>query len=98
MHEPVTLTPLFLAEEEFMPESIEPGILYISEFHGITIHLCACGCKSKTVMDLQPRWKDGWILTRNGDKVTFRPSIGNFSGENPYHAHYVITDNIAEFC
>ena len=27
------------------------------------------------------------------NKVTLRPSIGNFNGETPYHAHYYITDN-----
>lgn len=78
---------------ELIPEIIEEGILYISLKYGCAIHLCACGCKDKTVTAFKPEWKDGWTLTCVNDKVTLRPSIGNFAGENPYHAHYYITEN-----
>ena len=78
-------------------EELEEGKLYISLKYGIAIHLCACGCKGKTVTGLAPRWKNDWTLIDNDGKVTLRPSIGNFSGENPYHAHYFITNNKIEW-
>lgn len=78
---------------ETIPNELEEGKLYISLEYGIAIHLCACGCKGKTVTGLKEHWNDGWTLTDNDGKVTLRPSIGNFSGENPYHAHYFITNN-----
>lgn len=78
---------------ETIQNELEEGKLYISYEHGVAIHLCACGCKGKTVTDLKPRWKSGWTIAEANGKVTLRPSIGNFSGENPYHAHYFITEN-----
>ena len=57
---------------------------------GIAVHLCACGCKGKTATPLS---NTGWQLTNTNGKVTLRPSIGNFTGQSPYHAHYYITDN-----
>lgn len=79
---------------EFIPEKPEDGILYISERFGLAIHLCACGCRRKTVT---PLGEGEWTLTKQDDKITLRPSIGNFIGENPYHAHYYITDNKIEW-
>ena len=79
-----------------IPRPIKPGIIYVSEKYGVAIHLCACGCGKETVTPLG----DGeWTLTKSGDKVSLTPSIGNFIWERPnYHAHYVITDNVAKFC
>jgi hypothetical protein len=85
------LTPAYV---EHMPDKLEPGKLYISTVFKLAIHLCACGCGGQTVTPL----KDGeWTLTDKGGIVTLRPSIGNWSGENPYHAHYYITDNKIEW-
>lgn len=81
------ITPVYCDQ---MPKEIEAGKLYISKEYRIAIHLCACGCGVKTVTPI----KEGeWSLTENNGNITLRPSIGNFSGENPYHAHYYITDN-----
>lgn len=77
-----------------IPKDLETGKLYISKEYSIAIHLCACGCEGHTVTPLGP---GEWTLTENADKVTLRPSIGNWSGENPYHAHYLITDNKIEW-
>lgn len=77
-----------------IPAQLETGKIYISKDFEIAIHLCACGCGEQTVT---PIGKDGWALTENIGGITLRPSIGNFMGENPYHAHYYITDNRIEW-
>lgn len=81
------LTPVYC---EQMPADMEPAKLYISHKFSLAIHLCACGCGGKTVT---PLGGDGWTLEDSNGVVTLRPSIGNWSGENPYHAHYYITAN-----
>ncbi len=73
-----------------IPKELEHGILYISKKHEVAIHLCACGCMRKTVTSL---WEGHWTLTEKDGLVTLRPSIGNFIGESPYHAHYFVTKN-----
>ena len=89
------IKPIFLNQEEFVPNVLEDGVLYIHEHFGLAIHNCACGCGGKTVTPLGNR---GWTLTKNGDKVSLNPSIGNWSGENPYHAHYFIVENKINWC
>ena len=77
-----------------IPANLETGKIYISKEYSIAIHLCACGCGGKTVTPI----KSGeWTLTENNGKITLRPSIGNWNGENSYHAHYFITDNNIEW-
>lgn len=73
---------------EYIPDELKEAKLYISKKFGVAIHLCACGCKVKAVTPL-----DRWTLTIKSDKITLRPSIGNWKGERQYHAHYYITDN-----
>jgi len=78
-----------------MPEVLEEGKLYISEQYSCAIHLCLCGCGGKAVT---PLGQDGWELIKHNDgSVSLTPSIGNWIGENPFHAHYIITKNIANF-
>jgi hypothetical protein len=86
-----SLIPVYVDKIE---KPLEEGKCYISKEFGIAIHLCACGCGEETVMDLKPNWKDGWNLIENPDgTISFTPSVGNWSGQNPYHAHYFITNN-----
>lgn len=85
------LTPLHCYE---IPKDLAEAVLYISKEYGVAIHLCACGCGGKTVT---PLGSGNWSLIENGEKVTMRPSIGNWSGESPYHAHYYITENRIEW-
>lgn len=87
------LTPIFC---ELVPDTLEEGKLYISERYSCAIHLCACGCGQKTVTPINSPKE--WQLTNNNGLITLRPSIGNFNGENPYHAHYFITNNKIEWC
>lgn len=79
---------------ELMPGEMKAGILYISEKYQTAIHLCACGCGGKTVT---PLGAGEWQMSKEGNVVTLRPSIGNWAGENPYHAHYYITKNKIEW-
>lgn len=81
------LQPVYCVE---MPKELESGKLYISKEYKVAIHLCACGCGGKTVTPIEDT---EWKLTEDDGKVTLRPSIGNFNGEEPYHAHYFITEN-----
>lgn len=81
------IQPVFV---DFIPEVLEEGKIYISGEYDSATHLCACGCKGKVVT---PLIKGEWTITDNKGLITLRPSIGNWTGENPYHAHYYITDN-----
>ena len=100
MHE-IDFIKIFELKHEYcetIPSELESGIAYISEKYGVSIHLCACGCGEKTVLPLEKNGS-GWVLIKNEDgTVSFTPSIGNWSGENPYHAHYFITKNKIIWC
>lgn len=87
------LIPVFV---ETIDSDLEEGKLYISEKYRCAIHLCACGCKQKTVT---PLGKGEWTLQKTENNiVSLTPSIGNFKWENPYHAHYFITNNKIVWC
>lgn len=88
-----TIIPVYVDQ---IPDKLEYGKIYISKRYGTAVHLCACGCGEKTVTPFSHiiEGKDhGWKFTFDGDIVTLSPSIGNFSGEKPYHAHYYIWQN-----
>ena len=83
---------LRLENVEFVPATLEPGVLYVSVRFGTAIHLCACGCDTHTVTRLKPHWEDGWTLTEG---PTLRPSVGN---QNlPCKSHYYITNGLIEW-
>jgi hypothetical protein len=84
------LKPLFI---KYIPVLKEHGIPYISEEFEVSVHLCACGCGGVTVQPFNDKF-DGWDITIENDMVSFTPSVGNFSGENPYHVHYYIKNNM----
>ena len=81
---------------EYVPKSLEPGVLYVSERFETAIHLCACGwCNQKTVTPFHSP-VTGWTYKRDEqDRVTLRPSIGNF--QMPCKSHYWITENRIEW-
>src|SRR5208283_1667393 len=77
------ISELIIIFVEYIPMEIEEGIIYISTKYCISFHLCACGCGGKTFLPF-----DGWVHNFQDGKLSTSPSIGNFLGENPYHAHY----------
>jgi hypothetical protein len=91
------LKPIFC---EHIPQEKENGILYVSEKFEVCVHLCACGCGQQTVIpfSIEKSDEENWHLINNDGKISLTPSIGNFSGENPYHAHYFITENKIIWC
>ena len=78
---------------ERMPANLEEGILYVCLEHQVAIHLCACGCKEKTVTPLS---MNGWAFTFRDGEFSLSPSIGNFS--MPCKSHYFITNNKVRWC
>jgi len=71
---------------EFMPNILQPGILYISMEYATATHLCCCGCGEKVVTPFTPT---DWSMTFNGYSVSLSPSIGNWN--LPCRSHYVIS-------
>jgi hypothetical protein len=78
------LEPLFV---ETVPEDLDEGVLYVSMEFRTTIHLCACGCGQQVTLPLR---RSAWSLTYNGEAITMRPSVGNWSF--PCQSHYWIRD------
>ncbi len=77
-------------------EGMLPGILYYSEEFELTTHLCACGCGEETVLPIGP---NDWQLVIDADALpTLNPSIGNWRGQSPYHAHYFIRGGKIDWC
>jgi hypothetical protein len=73
---------------EFVPDQLEPGILYISVQYKTMAHLCCCGCGKKVVTPISPT---GWELTFNGRVVSISPSVGNWNLR--CKSHYVISNS-----
>ena len=73
---------------EFMPNTLDEGVLYISMAYATASHMCFCGCGKKVVTPLSPT---DWRLTFNGDTVSLDPSVGNWSF--PCRSHYILQSN-----
>lgn len=69
----------------FMPQRLEPGVLYVSKEFDIAAHLCPCGCGHKVMTPLGPT---EWSFEEVGGKPTLRPSIGSW--QLPCQSHYWI--------
>jgi hypothetical protein len=70
---------------QFLPETLEPGILYISLEFVTASHLCCCGCGEEVVTPFSPV---SWKMTFDGETVSLWPSIGNWNLR--CRSHYVI--------
>lgn len=67
------------------PESLEPGVLYVSLEFGSVAHSCCCGCGEEVVTPLTPT---DWNITYDGETITLHPSVGSWT--LPCRSHYVI--------
>lgn len=67
---------------EFIPETLEQGIIYISIEYSTAVHTCVCGCGNEVVTPIAPT---DWDLTLHGDSVSLYPSIGNWSFDCKSH-------------
>ena len=75
---------------EYVPDVLERNTLYVSMQFATATHLCVCGCGNKVVTPIHPT---GWKLEFDGDAVSLRPSIGNWSFR--CRSHYWIRDGRA---
>jgi hypothetical protein len=73
---------------KFAPKELEERKIYVSVEYATSVHRCFCGCGSKVVMPISPA---NWQLTFDGETVSFRPSVGNWSFK--CRSHYWITRN-----
>lgn len=71
-----------------VPEDLCPGVLYVCFDCNVIAHLCACGCKEKVILPIDP---DFWSVRYDGETVSLAPSIGNF--QFPCKSHYWIKEN-----
>lgn len=70
---------------QYIPEQLEEGVLYVSVEYATTAHKCPCGCGNEVFTPLSPT---DWELIYNGQTVSLKPSIGNWSF--PCQSHYWI--------
>jgi hypothetical protein len=77
---------------EFVPDTLDPGVLYISIRYGAVVHACCCGCGEKVSTPLSPAQ---WSLTYDGERISLHPSVG--SGALPCRSHYFITRNAVQW-
>ena len=67
------------------PAPMNHGILYVSVEYNSCGHLCACGCGREVITPLSPAQ---WKFTYDGENISMRPSIGNWS--LPCQSHYIV--------
>ncbi|WP_199746050.1 DUF6527 family protein [Corallococcus sp. AB030] len=70
---------------QYIPEQLEPELLYVSLEYGTVAHLCCCGCGEEVVTPLTPT---DWRITYDGQTISLWPSIGNWN--IACRSHYVI--------
>ncbi|WP_010217743.1 DUF6527 family protein [Pseudomonas syringae group genomosp. 3] len=68
-----SLTPQFV---ESFPSKLQPGELYLAMDFATAAHLCACGCGNKVITPFSPT---DWQMSFDGETVSLKPSIGNWS-------------------
>lgn len=70
---------------EFIPSSLDAGVVYVSIPYATVVHLCCCGCGQEVVTPLTPT---DWTVAYDGDAISLDPSIGNWG--LPCRSHYWI--------
>ena len=81
-----------LLKVHYVPKTLEPGILYVSEEFGAALHLCACGCGNKVSTPIGPT---DWTVKETPIGPTLNPSVGNW--QFPCKSHYYIRDGQIEW-
>jgi hypothetical protein len=74
------------------PDKLGEGVLYVSVEFGTAAHLCFCGCGGEVYTRFS-RWD--WSMRFDGETVSLRPSIGNWSF--PCQSHYVLSGGHVEW-
>ena len=80
------LTKIDLKRGYYIPKTLEPGFLYVSEEFGAAVHLCACGCGTKVSTPLGPT---EWTFEETPEGPSLKPSVGNW--QLPCQSHYWIS-------
>lgn len=70
---------------QHIPDSLDPGVLYISIDYATAAHSCCCGCGEEVVTPFTPT---DWKMTFDGETVSLSPSIGNWN--LACRSHYVV--------
>lgn len=73
---------------ETIPDELGEGIIYVCIRYATIVHRCCCGCGYEAVTPLAPK---EWSLTFDGETISLRPSVGNWSF--PCQSHYWIRNN-----
>jgi hypothetical protein len=73
---------------EFIPKELDDRVLYVSVQCCTAVHKCCCGCGQKVVTPLSPAQ---WRLVFDGETVSLKPSVGNWSFR--CESHYWITNS-----
>lgn len=73
---------------ESFPDKLEEATLYVSMEFATVAHSCACGCGHQVITPLSPA---DWQLIYDGDSISLRPSIGNWSFD--CQSHYWIENS-----
>jgi Family of unknown function (DUF6527) len=73
---------------EYIPDRLQPGMIYVSIPYATVAHTCICGCGNDVITPITPT---DWQLTFDGESVSLYPSIGNWSFQ--CKSHYWITRN-----
>ncbi|WP_246784528.1 DUF6527 family protein [Bradyrhizobium sp. CIR3A] len=83
-----SLRPAFV---QYVPETLEEGVLYISPENRTVAHLCCCGCRSEVMTPLDPTQ---WRLIYDG-RISLDPSVGSWN--LPCRSHYWIRGNAVQW-
>ena len=70
-----------------IPESLEPGVLYVSMEYATAAHGCCCGCGEEVVTPFTPT---DWKMTFDGQAISLWPSVGNWM--LPCRSHYIVRE------
>ena len=67
---------------EHIPDELADGVVYVSVPFATVAHKCCCGCGNEVFTPLTPT---DWQLIFDGESVSLKPSIGNWSFECQSH-------------